>query len=94
MGGSRWTAVTHTFPSFDDAKQVFSPLPDASNPEEQADHTSDLSLKKFLSFWCFDLCYVLGLKGVFVTAETEVGYGDWQKHTSSGLTDTFQTTGR
>ena len=26
-------------------------------------------------------------------AETEVDYGDWQKRTSSGLSDTFQTTG-
>ena len=44
-------------------------------------------------FW-FVLCSVLGLKGVFVTAETEVGYGDWWKHTSGGLSDTFQTTDR
>ena len=27
-------------------------------------------------------------------AETEVGYGEWRKHTSGGLSDTFQTTGR
>ena len=27
-------------------------------------------------------------------AETEVGYGGWRKHTSGGLSDTFQTTGR
>ena len=35
-------------------------------------------LKFFLSFGCFDSRYVfvLGLKCVFVTAETEVGYGD------------------
>ena len=26
--------------------------------------------------------------------ETEVGYGGWRKHTSGGLSDTFQTTGR
>ena len=37
---------------------------------------------------------VLGLKGVFVMAEIEVCYGDLQKHTSGGLSDTFQTTGR
>ena len=48
---------------------------------------------EFLVFW-FVLCFVLGLKGVFVTTEAEVGYRDWQKHTSSGLSDTFQTTGR
>ena len=27
-------------------------------------------------------------------AETEMGYGDWRKHTSGVLSDTFQTTGR
>ena len=27
-------------------------------------------------------------------AETEVGYGDWRKHTSGELSDTFQTMGR
>ena len=37
---------------------------------------------------------VFGLKGVFVTAETEVGCGEWRKHTSGRLSDTFQTTGR
>ena len=83
-------AVTHTLPSFNDAKQVFSPPPDAPNHEEQAERTLGLSLQKFLSFGCFDLRYVL----FFVTAETEVGYGDWQKLISSGLSDTFQITGR
>ena len=38
--------------------------------------------------------FCFGVKGVFVTAETEVGYGGWRKHTSGGLSDTFQTTGR
>ena len=55
----RWTTVTHTLPSFDDAKQVFSPPPDALNYEEQADRTSGLSLEKFLSFGCFDSRHVL-----------------------------------
>ena len=59
MGGSRLTAITHTLPTFDDAKQVFSPLPDAPNYEEQADLTLGLSLEKFLIFGCFDLRYVL-----------------------------------
>ena len=27
-------------------------------------------------------------------AETKVGYGDWQKHISGGLSDTFQITSR
>ena len=44
-------------------------------------------------FW-FALCYVLGLRDVFVTAGLEVGYGDWRKHTTGRLSDTFQTTGR
>ena len=48
---------------------------------------------EFLVLW-FALYSVLGLKGVFVMAETEVGYGEWWKHTSGGLSDTFQTTGR
>ena len=38
--------------------------------------------------------FCFGVKGVFVTAETEVGYGGWQKHTSGGLSDTYKTTGR
>ena len=96
MGGSRWTAVTHTLPSFDDAKQVFSPPPDTPNHEEQADLTLGLSLEKVFEFWVFwfAFCFVLELKDVFVAAETEVGYEDWRKHTSGGLSDTFQTMGR
>ena len=52
--------------------------------------------EKVFEFWVFwfALCSVWGLKGVFVTIETDVGYGDWRKHTSGGLSDTFQTTGR
>ena len=52
-------AITHTLPSFDDAKQVLSLPPDASNHDEQSDHTSGLSLEKCLSFGCFDSRYVL-----------------------------------
>ena len=52
-------AVAHTLPSFDDAKQVLSLLPDAPNHEEQFDRASGLSLKKCLSFGCFDSHYVL-----------------------------------
>ena len=83
-------------PRFDDAKQVLSPSPHAPIREEQAWlHLGCLSRKvfEFWGFW-FTLCSVLGLKGVFVTAETEVCYGEWRKHTSGGLSDTFQTTGR
>ena len=92
----RWKTITHTLPRFDDAKQVFSPSLDAPNHEEQAWlHLGSLSRKVFelWGFW-FALCSVLGLKGVFVTVETEVGYGGWRKHTSGGLSNTFQTTGR
>ena len=50
------------------------------------------------SFWVLGvliaLCYVLGLKGIFVMAETEVGFRDWRKYTLGRLSDTFQTTGR
>ena len=38
--------------------------------------------------------FCFGVKRCFVTAETEVGYGGWRKHTSGGLSDTFQITGR
>ena len=51
--------VTHTLPSFDDAKQVLSLPPDAQNHEEQSNRTSGLSLEKCLSFGCFDSRYVL-----------------------------------
>ena len=51
--------MTHTLPSFDDAKQVLSLPLDAPNHEEQSDRTSGLSLEKRLSFECFDLRYVL-----------------------------------
>ena len=53
------TTITHTLPSFDDAKQVLSLGPNAPNHEEQANRTSGLSLEKCLSFGCFDSCYVL-----------------------------------
>ena len=58
-------------------------------------HHRSLSKKvsKFWVFW-FALCCVLGLRGVFVTVGLEVGYRDWQKHTTGGLSDTFQITGR
>ena len=59
MGGNLNAAVTHTLPSFDDAKQVFSPSSHAPNHEEQADRTSGLSLEKCLSFGGFDSRYVL-----------------------------------
>ena len=52
-------AVTHTLPSFDDGKQVLSLPPIAPNHDEQPDRTSGLSLKKCLSFGCFDSRYVL-----------------------------------
>ena len=57
---------------------MFSPPPNTPNHEEHVDLTTGLSLKKFLSFECFDSCYVVlvGLRGVFVTARLEVGYGD------------------
>ena len=61
MGGNPNAAVTHTLPSFDDAKQVLSLPPDAANHKEQVDRTSSLSLEKCLSFECFDLRYVLFL---------------------------------
>ena len=55
-----------------------------------------VSLSKI--FWVLDvlICvmFYFGVKGVFVTAETEVGYEDWRKHISGGLSDTFKTTGR
>ena len=54
-------------------------------------HLRSLSRKVF-EFW-FALCSILRLKCVFVTAETEVDYKDWRKHTLGGLSDTFQTTG-
>ena len=96
VGGNTNAAVTHTLPSFDDAKKsTFSPSK-RSKPRRTAwSHLRSLSRKVF-EFWVFwfALCSVLGLKGVFVTTETEVGYGGWRKHTSGGLSDTFQTTGR
>ena len=55
--------------------------------------TLSWKVSEFLVFW-FVLCCVLGLRGVFVTAVLEVGYGDWRKHTTGRLSDTFQTTGR
>ena len=55
--------------------------------------TLSRKVSEFLVFW-FVLCCVLGLRGVFVTAVLEVGYGDWRKHTTGRLSDTFQTTGR
>ena len=45
--------------SFDVAKLVFSPSPDTLNHEEHVDLTIGLSLKKFLSFGCFDSRYVM-----------------------------------
>ena len=59
MGGNPNAAVTHTLPSFDDAKNVLSLLPNAPNHDEQFDRTSGLSLEKCLSFGCFDSRYVL-----------------------------------
>ena len=59
MGGNTNAAVTHTLPSFDDAKQVLSFPPDAPNHDEQSDRTSGLSLEKCLSLGCFDSRYVL-----------------------------------
>ena len=52
-----------------------------------------VSFSKVFEFWVFwfTLCSVLWLKCVFVTTETEVGYGGWRKDTSGGLSDTFQT---
>ena len=84
-----------TFPSFDVAKLVFSPPPNTPNHEEHVDITIGLFLKKF-EFWVFwfALCCVLGLKGVFVTVGLGVSYGDWRKHTTRGLSDTFQTTSK
>ena len=58
MGGNPDAAVTHTLPSFDDAKQVLSLPPDAPNHDEQSDRTLSLSLEKCLSFGCFDSRYV------------------------------------
>ena len=40
------------------------------------------------------LCCALGLRGVFVMVGLEVGYGDWRKYITGGLSDTFQTTSR
>ena len=51
--------VTHTLPSFDDAKQVLFLPPNAPNHDEQSDRTSGLSLEKCLGFWCFDSRYVM-----------------------------------
>ena len=48
-----------TFPNFDVAKLVFSPPPNTSNHEKYVDLTTGLSLKKFLSFWCFDSRWVV-----------------------------------
>ena len=45
--------------NFDVAKLVSSPPPDTPNHEEHVDFTTGLSLKKFLSFGCFDLRYVV-----------------------------------
>ena len=38
------------------------------------------------------LCYVLGLKGVFLTAEGEMGYRIQTNLTSGELSDAFQNT--
>ena len=74
---------------------MFSPPLDTPYHEEHVNLTTSLSRKVFelWVFW-FALCCVLGLRGVFVIARLEVGYGDWRKHTTGGLSDTFQTTGR
>ena len=48
-----------TFPSFNVVKLVFSPPPYTPNHEEYIDITTGLSLEKFLSFGCFDSCYVV-----------------------------------
>ena len=74
---------------------VFSPSRHSKPWRTHWSHHRSLSRKvsEFLVFW-FVLCYVLGLRGVFVTAVLEVGYGDWRKHTTGRLSDTFQTTGR
>ena len=63
-------------PSFDDAKKVLSLPPNAPNHDEQPDRTSGLSLEKCLSLGVLiRVMFCFGVKGVFVTAETEVGYG-------------------
>ena len=74
---------------------VFSPFRHSKPRRTRWSHHRFLSQKvfKFWMFW-FTLCCVLGLRGVFVTVGLEVGYGDWRKHTTGGLSDTFQTTGR
>ena len=74
---------------------VFSPSRHSKSRRTRWSHHRSLSWKvsEFWVFW-FALCCVLVLRGVFVTAGFEVGYGDWRKHTTGGLSDTFQTTGR
>ena len=74
---------------------IFSPSRHSKPQRTRWCHHKSLSRKvyEFLVFW-FTLCCVLGLRGVFVIAGLEVGYRNWQKHTTSGLSDTFQTTSR